>query len=92
MAQQLGDALKQFISKSKLKNGLRAVQIEEVWEILMGKTIVRYTVKIEIINKTLFICTYVGPLKQELLYQKTKIIERINEALGDGTVNEVVIQ
>ena len=92
MSQKLGDALKQFISKSKLKNGLRAVQIEEVWETIMGKTIARYTEKIEIINQTLFIRTYVGPLKQELLYQKTKIMERINEALGDDTVKEVVIQ
>ena len=46
----IGDALKNFINKSKLKNGIRAVQIEEVWEELMGKTIAKYTDKIEIIN------------------------------------------
>lgn len=27
----IGDALKGFIRKSNLKNGIRAVQIEEVW-------------------------------------------------------------
>lgn len=93
MAQmQIGDALKQFLNKSKLKNGVRAVQIESVWEQLMGKTIARYTDKIEIINYTLFIRTSVGPLKQELVYQKDKIIERVNEAMGEKIIQSVVIQ
>ena len=93
MAQlQIGDALKQFIEKSKLKNGIRAVQIESVWEEVMGKTIAKYTDKIEVINQTLFINTAVAPLKNELLYQKDKIIERINEAMGEAYIKNVVIR
>jgi hypothetical protein len=88
----LGDALKGFINKSKLKNGIVAVQIETIWENLMGKTITKYTDKIEIINQTLFIHTSVGPLKQELQYQKTQIIERINEAFGEKVISQVIIQ
>ncbi len=88
----IGDALKGFINKSKLRNGLRAVQIEEIWEQLMGKTIAKYTDKIEIINHTLFIHTHVGPLKNELLYQKKLIIERVNEAFDEKVITEVVIQ
>lgn len=93
MAQlQIGDALKQFLDKSKLKNGIRSVQIESIWETVMGKTIARYTEKIEIVHQTLFIHTSVGPLKNELVYQKEKIIERINEALGEKVIKEVVIR
>ena len=88
----LGDAMKQFLDKSKLKNGIRAVQIEELWEQIMGKTIARYTEKIQIINQTLFIKTHVGPLKQELVYQKEKIKERVNEVMGENIIQEVVIQ
>ncbi|MFZ1453266.1 MAG: DciA family protein, partial [Ferruginibacter sp.] len=36
--------------------------------------------------------TTVAPLKNELLYQKEKIIERVNEALGEKTIKEVVIK
>lgn len=93
MAQlHIGDAMKQFLNKSSLKNGIRAIQIEQVWEQLMGKTIAKYTEKIQIINATLFIHTHVGPLKQELLYQKAKIIERVNEVMGEKVITEVVIQ
>jgi hypothetical protein len=88
----IGDALKAFLDKSRLKNGVRAVQIEEVWEKVMGKTIAKYTDKIEIINHKLFIHSSVGPLKNELQFQKAKIIERINELFGEKVITEVIIK
>jgi hypothetical protein len=39
----------------------------------------------------LFITTYIAPLKQELLYQQENIINRVNEALGEKVVKEVII-
>ncbi len=88
----ISDAMKQFVSKSKLKNGLQSVEIELVWQNIMGKTIAKYTDKIQVINQTLFIHTSVGPLKQELLYQKEKIIERINDAMREKIITEVVVK
>ena len=93
MAQmQIGDALRDFLNKSRLKSGVRAVQIESIWEEVMGKTIARYTDKIEIINNTLFVYTAVGALKQELVYQKPKIIERVNEALHESVIKDVIVK
>jgi predicted nucleic acid-binding Zn ribbon protein len=88
----LQDAIQQFLQKSRLKSGIQAVRIEEVWEQLMGKTIAKYTDKIQIINQTLFISTAVAPLKNELLYQKEAIIQKVNEAMGEKTISEVVIK
>lgn len=92
MEVSIGEALKEFLKKSKLKSGIQALQIEEAWEKIMGKTIANYTDKIEIINSTLFISTSVAPLKNELIYQKAKIIERVNEELGETVIREVVIR
>lgn len=88
----IGDAIRGFVNKSQLRNGIRAVQIEEIWEQLMGKTIAKYTNKIQIINQKLFIHTHVGPLKNELMYQKQQIIDRVNEAFGENVVSEVIIR
>ena len=88
----IGDALKAFLKKSKLKPGIQALQIEQIWEKLMGKTIAKYTDKIQIVNHTLFINTNVGPLRNELIYQKQQIIERVNEALGERVITHVVIR
>ena len=88
----MGDALKKFLEKSRFKGYMQALQIEDVWEKIMGKTIAKYTEKIQIHGQVLYITTSVAPLKQELLYQKEKIIERVNDVLGPNTVKEVVIK
>jgi hypothetical protein len=93
MAQlHIGEALKKFLDSSKLKHGVKAVQIEGVWEEVMGKTIARYTDKIQLINTTLFVYTSEGSLKQELIYLKPKIIERINEVMHEKAITDVIIK
>ena len=89
---KLGDALKQFVQGSKLKNGIQSAQIEAVWLEIMGVTIAKYTEKIYIFNQKLFIETNVGPLKNELGFQKLQIIERVNEKMGAQTISEVIIK
>jgi hypothetical protein len=88
----LQDAMQQFLKNSKFKTYIQAIQVEELWETMMGKTVAKYTDKIQIIGTTLFITTSVAPLKNELLYQKEVIIKRVNEALGEKTIKEVVIK
>ncbi len=84
--------MQQFLNKSRIKGDIQALQIDEVWEKIMGKTVARYTDKLQIFGDKLIITTNVAPLKQELKYQKEKIIQRVNEALGQRVINEVVIQ
>ena len=86
------NAIQQYLDKSRIKGDIQAMQIEDAWEEIMGKTIARYTDKLHIIGESLIITTHVAPLKQELIYQKDKIIQRVNEALGQRVVREVVIQ
>lgn len=88
----IGDAIKLYIAQSRIKGSIQAFQIEDVWEKVMGKTIAKYTDNLKVINKTLFITTNVAPLKQELLYQKEKIKLRVNEALGEKVIEDIVIQ
>lgn len=93
MAQySIGEAIQHFLKQSRMKSNIQSLQIEELWEKLMGKTIARYTENIKIYNQTLYITTTVAPLKQELNYQKEKIKLRVNEALGSNEIKEVVIQ
>ena len=87
----MGDALKKFLNESRLKGSVQAMQIHDLWEKIMGKTIARYTDKISIHGHTLYITTAMAPLKQELLFQKEKIIQRVSELLGEKVISDVVI-
>lgn len=85
-------AIQQFLEQSRIKGPIQALQVKDVWEKIMGPTIANYTDSIKIIDKTLFISTAVAPLKQELIFQKEKIKVRVNEALGQKVIEEVVIK
>lgn len=88
----IGEAIRSFLKKSNLKGPISSLEVKEVWEKIMGKTIAQYTDNIEIYKGTLFISTKVGPLKSELLQQKAQIIDRINEELGDRIIKSVIIK
>jgi hypothetical protein len=88
----LGDALQKFLDESRLKGSVQALRIAEAWEQIMGKTIAKHTDKLQIFGDKLIISTSVAPLKQELNYQKDKIILRVNEALGKQVIKEVIVQ
>ncbi|WP_409965618.1 hypothetical protein PIECOFPK_01735 [Mycovorax composti] len=88
----IGEALKEFLNKSRFRSDIQTLEVEALWEKIMGKTIARYTEKIQIVGDKLFIHTSVAPLKNELIYQKEKIIERINEALKGNVIKEVIVK
>lgn len=88
----MSDAIKEFLNQSRIKGGIQALQIGDVWEQIMGKTVARYTDKLQIIGDKLIITTSIAPLKHELVYQRDKIRQRVNEALGQKVINEVIIQ
>jgi hypothetical protein len=88
----LGDAIRKFLNESRIKGSIQAMQVEEVWEQIMGRTIAKYTDSIRIHGHTLYIQTSVAALRQELIYRKPELISRVNEALGEQAVREVVIQ
>jgi hypothetical protein len=88
----IDDAIEKFLEQSRIRGSIQALQIGDVWEEIMGKTIARYTEEIKIINDTLFITTHVAPLKQELIFQKEKIKLRVNEALGKKVIKEIVVK
>ena len=86
------DAIQQFLDKSRIKGDIQALQIDDVWAEIMGKTVARYTDKLQIIGDKLIITTNVAPLRYELIYQKEKIKLRVNEALGKNVIKEIVVQ
>ena len=88
----IGDAIDKFLEQSRIIGSIQALQIGDVWEDIMGKTIARYTEEIKIINDTLFITTHVAQLKQELIFQKEKIKLHVNEALGKKIIKEIVVK
>ncbi|MBM3158962.1 MAG: DUF721 domain-containing protein [Bacteroidota bacterium] len=88
----LAQALQLYLKESRVGDQLQAFQIQDAWETLVGKTIARYTDSVRLQGDKLFIHTQVGPLRNELQFQRTTILQKVNEWLGSPIVREVIIQ
>lgn len=88
----LKDAMRNMLKEFRLTPGLNETRIRQAWEKVMGKTIATYTSNIQLRNNTLFLTLLSAPLKHELSYAKAKIIELLNEELGEEVIREVVIR
>ncbi len=85
-------ALTELIKVYHLKSKLSQTKLKVEWEQIMGKTIAKYTEQVFVKDKLLFIYTTNATLKNELLYNKANIIKKVNAAIEEGYITDVVIK
>ena len=90
-ANSMKDLMQSFIKENNLTKGMQKLKIEEVWEQLMGAGVVSYTERVELQNKTLIIKLTSSVLREELSYGKEKIIQMINQEMGEELVKKLLL-
>lgn len=88
----VGDALSNFLKSSRWKARIDEIRVKGEWEKIMGNTIAKYTREVSLKDGVLYIATDVAPLKQELQFGKTQIINNVNEYFKELVVKDVVIR
>lgn len=86
----LGEAIDAYLKAYRLKDRYQEAGIVVSWAKLMGEPIARYTQRIFIKDKTLFVEISSAPLKNELLMSKNQIIKILNQNAGGNLVEEVI--
>lgn len=82
------NAFKKFLKTENLEVKYREKLLIESWGSIMGKPIAARTNKLFIKNRVLFIELSSAPLKQELVNNKGRVKEMIDEDFG-GLVDDV---
>ena len=88
----LKQLLNQMLDKYKLSEKLDEVDLESHWEELMGIMIYKHTVQLKIQNKKLYIQLDSPVIRQELIYGKTLIIQKVNNFVGKELITDVVFR
>ena len=88
----LKDALQRLSNDRHFKTKLRQAKINSFWPELMGQTIANYTKDIVVRKEILYLTITSSSLKQELTYGKDKIMQLINEELGEEYLKDVIIR
>jgi len=86
----LKDAIDQLLNAYKLKPKLDETKLTERWGNIVGEMIRKHTLQIFVKNKKLYIKLDSSVIRQEMMYSKSTIIDKVNAELGGRIVEEIV--
>ncbi len=90
--QTLGDAIREFLHAYNLDEKLNETTAIKSWEKVAGKLVARHTQDLHIRNKVLFVKIDSPALKNELNYNREKIVGMINKAVKTEVIEDIVFQ
>lgn len=85
----LKELVNQMLRAYGLGDRLDEVSLIKSWEEVVGKMIAKHTADIFFKNGVLYITLDSAPLRQELSYAKTKLIDKLNEHAGRRMVVDI---
>lgn len=90
--QPLRDVVREELSVLGLADRLKEAEIWRLWPEIVGQTIASRAMPLRIIKGTLTLAVSSGPWKQELMFLKAAMIEKLNACLGGEIVREIVLK
>ena len=87
----INDLLNMYLRHEGLETPLLQKRAIDAWDNLMGEMITRYTGEKFIKNQTLYVKIINPALRQDLSMMKTRIVQRINQAVGSLVITDVKV-
>lgn len=88
-SKRLSEVLFGIMREEKIGSQMLENRAVNLWQVIVGPTVGRVTKNVYIKNGTLYVQLTSSVVKQELIMLKSKIINKINEAVGTGVVKDI---
>jgi hypothetical protein len=75
-----------------MTKGLTESVIKEKWAEMMGKTIADHTTLLYVKDRILYLYFNSSVVKNEVNLSKQKVIEIVNETIGETTITDVIVK
>lgn len=86
----LKEAFEELLQAYKLKDRYNERQVINAWGELMGQSIASRTTRMDVRDKKLYVKLSSGPIKKELMMNKSKVLQLIEDRFGAGTIEDVI--
>tara|TARA_B100000989_G_scaffold297027_1_gene281655 strand:- start:4798 stop:5091 length:294 start_codon:yes stop_codon:yes gene_type:complete len=83
--------IKEVFSQKHFRIGIDNIKVQEAWLKTMGKNIQKYTFKVVYKKGILYVKLKSSVLKEELTFEKIKVINLLNKELGKEYIKDIVI-
>ncbi|MCH5246810.1 MAG: DUF721 domain-containing protein [Muribaculaceae bacterium] len=87
--EQIGELVERLIQENGLTDKILAQRASFGWREVVGDGINRYTTRRSVIGTVMHVWLSSAPLKNELLYQREKLVKAINNYLGKEFITEI---
>ena len=89
--QPIGEVIKELLKNYDITSKFNEAHVITSWDKLMGPSVTKYTIKIEVEKRILFVKLSNAALKQELSYSREKIKKMLNDEVGEDVLLDVRI-
>ena len=89
--QPIGEVIKELLKNYDITSKFNEAHVITSWDKLMGPSVTKFTVKIEVEKRILFVKLSNAALKQELSYARQKIKKMLNDEVGEEVLLDVRI-
>jgi len=90
--QSIGIVIKRLLKNQKLEGRLKELDALELSEELLGENLMKYINDLSVKNGTLIIKVRSAAVRNELSYQKSEIIKKINKQVGNNILQEIILK
>ena len=90
--QAIGAVIKKVLKNQKLEGRLKELDVLKLSKELLGKNLMKYINDLSVKNGTLIIKIKSAVVRNELSYQKSEIIKKINEQVGNKIIKEIILK
>ena len=87
----LSKIIEDVFSQKHFRIGIDNIRVQDAWVKAMGENIQKYTYNVKYKKGILYIKLKSSVLKEELIFEKNKVIKLINQELGKEYVKELVL-
>jgi predicted nucleic acid-binding Zn ribbon protein len=88
----ISEALDLITKDKRMTKGLTESVIKEKWAEMMGKTIAEHTTLLYVKDRILYLYFNSSVIKNEVNLSKQKVIEIVNETIGETTITDVIVK
>ena len=86
----LGEVLREFLNTYNLERKLNETRLIHAWEKVVGPLVAKYTHKMYIRNRVLFVKVESPALRTELSFSRSRIVRTLNEEAGATVIEDIV--
>ena len=90
--QKLSSIINKVINKNNLRHKIDQLNIIDIWRDIIGESIQKYVKEEKVKDYTLYIKLKSSVVRNEISYNKSKIIEKINKRIGKEAIKEIVLK